>query len=258
MVTAGATVTFDGGGSAVALDPGLAMTAGTSTTLASATVTLTNGELSSDILSFNGGSNTETFSDGDKITATYSAGVLTLSGTATVADYQTALDQVQFGTTSNADPTNGGSDTSRTISWAVNDGTPNSIAATSTLDTVHVAPTVTAGATVDLRQWRLCRGARQRTFGGGCRQRRRPDRRHRDDRHRLRRRRRTLSFTNQSGITGTYNSGDRHPDPERHREHSRSTRPRWNRSHSAPSVPSAAARTIDWSVKDGGVEPGPA
>ena len=100
-------------------------------------MTLTNGELSSDILSFNGGTNTETFSDGDHITATYSAGVLTLSGTASVADYQAALDRVQFSTTSNADPTNGGSDTSRTINWAVNDGTSSSAASTSTLDTVH-------------------------------------------------------------------------------------------------------------------------
>ena len=147
VVTAGATATFDGGGSAVTLDSGLTIEAGSSAMLASATVTLSSGELSSDILSFNGGTNTETFSDGE-ITATYSAGVLTLSGTAEVADYQTALDQVQFGTTSHADPTNDGSDTSRTISWVVNDGTSNSTAVTSTLDTVHVAPTVTAGGTV--------------------------------------------------------------------------------------------------------------
>ena len=136
VVTAGATVTFDGGGSALTLDSGLTITAGTSTTLASATVTLTSGELSSDILSFNGGTNTETFSDGYEITASYSASgsVLTLSGTATVTDYQTALDQVQFSTTSNADPTSGGTDTSRTISWVVNDGTSSSATATSTLD----------------------------------------------------------------------------------------------------------------------------
>ena len=149
VVTAGATATFDGGGSAVTLDSGLTVEAGSSATLASATVTLSSGELSSDILSFNGGTNTETFLDGDEITATYSAGVLTLSGTAEVADYQTALDQVQFSTTGPADPTNGGSDTSRTISWVANDGTSNSTAVTSTLDTVHVAPTVTAGASVN-------------------------------------------------------------------------------------------------------------
>ena len=113
-------------------------------------MTLSSGELSIDILSFNGGTNTETFSDGDTITASYSAGVLTLSGTAEVADYQTALAQVQFGTSpSTADPTSDGSDTSRTISWVVNDGTSDSTAVTSTLDTTHVAPTVTAGASVN-------------------------------------------------------------------------------------------------------------
>ena len=150
VVTAGATATFDGGGSAVTLDSGLTIETGSSATLASATVTLSSGELSIDILSFNGGTNTETFSDGDTITASYSAGVLTLSGTAEVADYQTALAQVQFSTSpSNADPTSDGSDTSRTISWVVNDGTSNSTAVTSTLDTMHVAPTVTAGASVN-------------------------------------------------------------------------------------------------------------
>ena len=149
VLTAGATVTFDGGESPVTLDSGLTIAAGSSTALASATVTLASGKLSSDILSFNGGTNRETFSDGDQITASYSAGVLTLSGTAMVADYQTALEQVQFGITSNADPTNDGGDTSRTIDWSVNDGTANSNTATSTLDAVHVAPTVVAGANVN-------------------------------------------------------------------------------------------------------------
>ena len=38
--------------------------------------------------------------------------------------------------------------TTRTISWVVNDGVTSSAAVTSTLDTVHVAPTVVAGTTV--------------------------------------------------------------------------------------------------------------
>ena len=48
-------------------------------------------------------------------------------------------------TPSNGDPTDGGSDTSRTIDWTVNDGTLTSTTATSALDTVHVAPVATAG-----------------------------------------------------------------------------------------------------------------
>ena len=63
-------------------------------------------------------------------------GVLTLSGTASVADYQAALDSVTYDfTPSNGDPTDGGTDTSRTIDWNVNDGTFTSNTAQSTLGT---------------------------------------------------------------------------------------------------------------------------
>jgi hypothetical protein len=69
-----------------------------------------------------------------------------LSGSASIATYQSALDSVAYiFNPTNGDPTSGGADTSRTISWAVNDGTASSATATSTLDTIHVAPTVTAG-----------------------------------------------------------------------------------------------------------------
>ncbi len=80
--------------------------------------------------------------------------MLTLTGTASVANYQTALDSITFGVSpSNGDPTDGGSDTSRTISWTVTDGNTShgtSTAATSTLTTVHTAPVVTAGGNRDL------------------------------------------------------------------------------------------------------------
>ena len=57
------------------------------------------------------------FADGT-ITSSYnsSTGALTLSGVASAADYQAALDSVSFATTA---PTGG----SRTISWTANDGT---------------------------------------------------------------------------------------------------------------------------------------
>ena len=47
----------------------------------------------------------------------------------------------------NGDPTGGGGDTTRTISWQATDAQHTSPAVTSTLDTVHVAPTVAAGGT---------------------------------------------------------------------------------------------------------------
>ena len=77
--------------------------------------------------------------------------ILTLTGTASVANYQAALDRSP---TASARRTAirpaGGTDTSRTISWTVTDGSASngtSNTATTSLDGVHVAPAVTAGAT---------------------------------------------------------------------------------------------------------------
>ncbi len=53
--------------------------------------------------------------------------------------------------TPGGDPTNGGGDSTRTISWTVNDGNTGNgqaAAASSTLDTVHAAPVLQAGGTV--------------------------------------------------------------------------------------------------------------
>jgi hypothetical protein len=140
VVTASGTVTFDGGGSAVTLDSGLTVTDASSSTLANATVSI-SGFISGDTLNF---------TNQNGITGTYnsSSGVLTLSGTATTAEYQTALDSITYSFTANSDPTGGGSHTTRTIDWTVNDGTLNSATATSTLDTVHVAPTVTPSGVI--------------------------------------------------------------------------------------------------------------
>ena len=64
---------------------------------------------------------------GTSITASYNAatGVLTLTGNDTLAHYQQVLDSVTYASTSD-NPTNFGTETSRTISWVVNDGTLNS------------------------------------------------------------------------------------------------------------------------------------
>jgi VCBS repeat-containing protein len=141
-VIAGGTASFAGGGQAATLDSGLQVDS-PSATLVGATVTIT-GALTGDVLSFNNGSNTETFSDNGTISASFNNGVLSLTGSASVADYQAALDQVQFSfSPSNGDPTGGGGHTSRTIGWTVNDGTSNSATATSTLAVTHTPPLVT-------------------------------------------------------------------------------------------------------------------
>jgi VCBS repeat-containing protein len=65
--------------------------------------------------------------DGDptNISASYAAGTLTLSGVDSISHYQQILDAVSYRSTA-ADPTNGGANPSRTITWQVNDGALNS------------------------------------------------------------------------------------------------------------------------------------
>ncbi len=88
------------------------------------------------------------------ISGAYNAatGVLTLTGTASVANYKTALDldHVQRQPRATATRPMAAAITSRTISWVVTDGNTSngsSIAATSTLTVVHAVPVVTAGGT---------------------------------------------------------------------------------------------------------------
>ena len=65
------------------------------------------------------------------ITWGYANGVLSFNGSSSLANYQTLLDQVQYASSSQ-NPTNFGADTSRSISWVVNDGTVNSSQASTT------------------------------------------------------------------------------------------------------------------------------
>jgi len=123
-VTASGTVTADTGGSAVTVDSGLTVSDPNGQNLASATV---SGALTGDTLSYNGGT-TKTFSDGGTIGSSFSSGTLTLTGVASPADYQSALDAVTFATTST-------NRTPRTIGWTVSDGVVTSATADSTVDT---------------------------------------------------------------------------------------------------------------------------
>ncbi|WP_194792938.1 cadherin domain-containing protein [Caenimonas koreensis] len=139
----GFTSTFTEGagaaqGAAVSItDTDVSLTDIDSANLGSATITLTNRQ-SGDVLSVNGalpgGITTTGYDSG--------TGVLTLSGTATKAQYQTALSQIQFSNTSQ-NP----SAVDRTISITVTDD----LAATSTaaVATVHVTP-VNDAPTLDL------------------------------------------------------------------------------------------------------------
>src|SRR5690242_21034835 len=73
-----------------------------------------------DVLSFTN-NNAATYGN---ITASYSNGVLSLASagnTATLAQWQAALDAVTYSSTSD-NPTTFGTDTTRSINWVVNDG----------------------------------------------------------------------------------------------------------------------------------------
>ena len=135
LTGAGNTTTYAPGGAAVVIDNALAVSDPDNLQLASATVTISGNFQTGDTLSF---------TNQNGIAGSYSSatGVLTLTGTATLAQYQAALDAVTFSTTS-------ASTASRTISWQVNDGTLKSAAATSTVNVTTVSPTLGgAGNTV--------------------------------------------------------------------------------------------------------------
>ena len=153
-VTPGAGGTYNGGGPAVKIAPSLTLTPATGT-LATATISIDSTHfLSGDTLSF---TNTSSTSEGNIAVQSYnsSTGVLTLfsnGNSATMSQWTVALNAVTYSfTTSNVDPTikNGSADTSRTLSYTVNDGTVSSTAATNTLTLVHTAPVVTASGTVN-------------------------------------------------------------------------------------------------------------
>ena len=139
-VSASGTATAISGGSAVTVDSGVTVADADGQNLASATVSIASGAGTGDMLSF-------TSQDG--ITGSFSSGTLTLSGNASPADYQSALDSVTFSTTS-------ASATARTLDWAVSDGVVSSATATSTVDVsaygasmkfaVSATSPVTAGA----------------------------------------------------------------------------------------------------------------
>ncbi|RCK07508.1 hypothetical protein TH5_03750, partial [Thalassospira xianhensis MCCC 1A02616] len=136
LANGGNSVNFSAGsGTEIVISNSLTVLDVDDTTLASATVSITNGFATGDTLSFT--------TDGafGNITGTYDAGTGVLSlesegGTATVAQWQAALRSVTF---SNADasPATG----TRTISFVVNDGDVESTAATSSVNIVF-APVI--------------------------------------------------------------------------------------------------------------------
>ena len=140
-MSAGAAGTYVENGADVTVDPGLTLTDSDSTTIAGATVSIT--------ANFSAAQDRLIFTNQNGISGSYNdtTGVLTLTGSATIAQYQTALRSIVYRNTSEA-PT----DAARTISFVVNDGAASnnlSVTATRTvnLDPVNDAPAVTIAST---------------------------------------------------------------------------------------------------------------
>ena len=110
-----------------------------SATLASATISLGSSYLAGDVLM------SDEVSAG--ITQNYANGVLTLSGVSSLANYQEAIESVTYSTTA-ADPTGGGADPSREVTFTLNDGNSSNNLSAPVTENVFFAgtpPTVTAG-----------------------------------------------------------------------------------------------------------------
>jgi hypothetical protein len=138
VTTTNGTTTYVGGASATAIDSGVSVTDPSQAAQASGTVSITTGFHSGDTLAF---TNTSSTLFGN-VAGSYNSttGVLTLSSsghTATDAQWSNALEAVTFssGSTTYGD---------RTISFVINDGTDNSVAATKTVDVTNPDPVITA------------------------------------------------------------------------------------------------------------------
>ncbi len=138
-VSAGGTLAYTENDAATAIDTGLTLSDPDSPNLAGATVQITgNYAVGEDVLSF---------VDTVNITGLWNApsGTLTLSGSDTLANYQSALRSVRYANGSEAPDT-----LDRTVTWIVNDGVLASPPATSTITVTALndVPVVTAGSTL--------------------------------------------------------------------------------------------------------------
>ncbi|MCK1695130.1 VCBS domain-containing protein [Bradyrhizobium sp. 144] len=140
VIVAGHTLNYTENQAATAIDPALTVSDVDNTNLASATVQITGNYVNGqDVLGF---------TNQNGITGSFNAatGTLTLTGSSSVANYQTALDSVTYFNTSD-NP----SGLARTVTIITNDGAANSVAVTDTINVTPVndAPVVVAGHTLN-------------------------------------------------------------------------------------------------------------
>lgn len=129
----GSTITYNSGDSPTLITSALTVADGDDTNITSASIEITsNFDDSEDVLAF---------VDQNGITGSYAAltGILTLTGSASLTNYQTAIRSITY---ENTDPAP--SELTRTISYTINDGTDGSNTETRDIDVVKVnlAPTL--------------------------------------------------------------------------------------------------------------------
>jgi hypothetical protein len=129
-VATSASFTEEGG--AVTLSPSVTATGPDNLDLASATISITGGTFAGD------GDVLAATTTGTSITASYNSSTetLTLSGSDTLADYQQVLDTVTFSAGEN--PTDFGSNPTRTVTWTLNDGSGSNSLSTPVTSTVSI------------------------------------------------------------------------------------------------------------------------
>ncbi len=128
VTTTASGLLYTAGSGAVDVDSGVSISDAESTTLTSATISISASNYVS-------GEDVLAFANTTNITGSFdsSTGILTLTGADTVADYQAALESVTY-----EDTANDATFTPRTISFSVNDGISNSLAATRTVTPLDV------------------------------------------------------------------------------------------------------------------------
>ncbi|MCK5405197.1 MAG: hypothetical protein KAI75_08185, partial [Desulfobulbaceae bacterium] len=139
-LTAGATLSYTENDPASAIDNTILVTDINDTELVSATITISAGYMA--------GEDFLAFADANGITGSWdpASGVLSLTGTSLMGNYQAALRSITYENTSD-NPDTG----DRTISYKANDGSYDSMVVTSTvtITAVNDAPVVTAGGALN-------------------------------------------------------------------------------------------------------------
>jgi len=120
VMTAGATLAYTEQGAAAVIDNTVTLTDADDTQMSGATVSIGSFVAGDTLIWTNAGT----------VTGAYNAatGVLTLSGTDTLANYQAVMRSVKFSSSSD-DPTAGNTSTTRTVTWAATDANSDAVGA---------------------------------------------------------------------------------------------------------------------------------